>query len=409
MMTPRDSAVAEIIGREQVSEAVPQGLVPTPFQPRLRDLASASRWIRWAGYASLAVVSKLDSEYFAIRNQATLFDASPLHKYRIRGADAERVLNRMLTRNIGKLRPGRVGYVVWCDEEGMVIDDGTVFRMGADEFRLCSQESQFSWLHDAGDGFEVDIVDESERVAALALQGPTSYAVLESAGLGSCKELAPYDFQTVEPGLLVSRTGYTGDLGYELWVAPEAALDLWDRLWQAGREHGLRAIGSEALNIARLEAGFLAPGVDFHSIHHATRTTRGRTPFELGLGRLVDFNKGHFNGRRALIERQRKGPRYSLVALDVDGAKPAGGALIYHRKRKPVGHVTSAVWSPTVKRNIALAELKAPYGVSRTGRLYAEIYIDKEGKWETLMTPVRIVERPFFKHPRSRATPPGAF
>ncbi len=184
---------------------------------------------------------------------------------------------------------------------------------------------------------------------------------------------------------------------------------MWDRLWDAGRLHGLRAIGYAALDLARLEAGFILSGRDYVSIHHAARPTRGRTPFELGYGALVDFEKGHFNGRRALLRHAEKGPRHMLVALDVDGGKPAHDALVYHRRKTEVGHVTSAAWSPTCKRNLALAMLKAPYGVTTTFDLWVEIYRAKEGKWERIMAAARIVERPYFRHPRRSATPPGKF
>ncbi len=409
MTVTRESAVAEIGTPGRTPVAVPRGLIATPFSPRLRALSTADRWNGWAGYACPAVLVSVEAEYFAIRNQSTLFDLSPMYKYRVSGADAVRVVNRVLTRDARKIAPGRVAYAVWCDENGMVIDDGTVFRLSENQFRICCQESLYSWLHEAAWGFDARIDDETETLCALALQGPTSFSLLEVAGLGASARLKPFDAAEIEPGLLISRTGFTGDLGYELWVDPARALDLWDRLWSAGGNYGLRAIGSEALDIARIEAGFLATGVDFKSIHQAVRPTRGRTPFELGLGRLVDFDKGHFNGRRALLRSRKTGNRYTLVALDVDGAKPATDALIYYRNKKAAGHVTSAVWSPTTKRNIAFGELKAPYGVTRNERLSVEIYVNKEGKWERLKTRARIVKRPFFKSPRSRATPPRPF
>ena len=409
MMVPRESAVAELSAKSPAQVAVPRGLIATPFSPRIRPLGIADRWNGWAGYACPAVLVSVEAEYFAIRNQSTLFDLSPMYKYRVSGADAVRVVNRLLTRDATKIAPGRVAYALWCDEDGMVIDDGTVFRLSENEFRICCQESLYSWLHEAAWGFDAGIDDESDQLCALALQGPTSFSLLEAAGLGSCARLKPFDAAEIEPGLLISRTGFTGDLGYELWADPAQALSLWDRLWSAGGEYGLRAIGSEALNIARIEAGFLAAGVDFKSIHHVSRPTRGRTPFELGLGRLVDFDKGHFNGRRALLRQMKAGNRYSLVALDVDGAKPATDALIYYRNKKVAGHITSAVWSPTVKRNIAFGELKSPYGTKKSDRLSVDIYVNKEGKWERLKKRARIVARHFFKHPRARATPPRAF
>ena len=387
---------------------VPRGLVPTPFDPRTAPLNLSRAWQPWAGYATAERFESVEAEYFAIRNQATLFDVSAMRKFRVRGPDALRVMNRLVTRDLGKLRPGRVAYALWCDEDGMVIDDGTVFRLGEDDFRLCCQEPQLGWLCDVAWGFDVTVEEESEAVAGLSLQGPTSFAVLAAAGLGAAGSLKPFDLAEFD-GILISRTGFTGDLGYELWVPPSRALGLWDRLWDAGRPYGLRPIGYAALDLARLEAGFVLAGRDYVGIHHASRPTRGRTPYELGYGALVDLAKDHFNGRRALVRHAEKGQRYALVALDVEGSKPAGNALVYHRRKTEVGHVTSAAWSPTCKRNIALAMLKAPYGVGTTGDLWVEIYRDKEGKWERTMAAARLVERPFFRHPRRSATPPGSF
>jgi aminomethyltransferase len=387
---------------------VPRGLVPTPFDPRIAPLNLSRAWQPWAGYATAERFESVEAEYFAIRNQATLFDVSAMRKFRIRGPDALRVMNRLVTRDLRKLRPGRVAYALWCDEDGMVIDDGTVFRLGEEDFRVCCQEPQLGWLADVAWGFDVNVEEESEAVAGLSLQGPTSFAVLAAAGLGAVGALRPFDLAEFD-GILVSRTGFTGDLGYELWVPPSRALGLWDRLWAAGRPYGLRPIGYAALDLARLEAGFVLAGRDYVGIHHASRPTRGRTPYELGYGALVDLAKDHFNGRRALLRHAEKGPRYALVALDVDGSKPAGNALVYHRRKTEAGHVTSAAWSPTCKRNIALAMLKAPYGVGTITDLWVEIYRDKEGKWERTMAAARIAPRPFFRHPRRSATPPGSF
>lgn len=389
--------------------AVPRGLVPSPFEPRLRPLNLHQDWMPWAGTLSPRRFDTVEAEYFAIRNQATLFDISPMHKYRITGPDAERVMNRLMTRDVRKIAPGRVGYTLWCDEDGFVIDDGTLFRLGADDFRLCCQEPQLGWLYDIAWGFDVAIEDESEAIAGLSLQGPTSFALLEAAGLGPLARLKPFDVVTLDDGLTVSRTGFTGDLGYELWTPAQKALSLWDRLWAAGHDYGLRPIGYAALDLARIEAGFIVCGIDFTSAHAALRPTRGRTPFELGAGRLVGFDKGHFNGRRALLQHAKDGPRYRLVGLEIAGNKPAHHAWVYHRKKQEVGHVTSALWSPTCKRNLALAMLKAPFGISVIDDLWVEIYFDKEGKWERIMAPAKIVERPFFRHPRRSATPPARF
>ncbi len=387
---------------------VPLGLIPGPFHDQLLALSRTQGWMDWAGYLSPTVLDTAEFEYFAIRNQATLFDISPMHKYRITGAGAEAMVNRLVTRDVTRIGNHRVGYVMWCDEEGMLIDDGTLFRTSATDFRLCCQEPMFTWLLDAAWGFDVEVVDESHSIAGLSLQGPTSWSVLNDAGF-AVSDLKPFDWREVENGVWVSRTGFTGDLGYEIWMAWDAAAEIWDRLWQAGGHWGLRAIGFDALHIARIEAGFIAAGMDFQPVHAAMRLHRGRTPIELGFAKMVHFEKGHFNGRSALLAQQAGGQRTVLAKLDIGGFKPAQGALIYHRKRREVGHVTSGVWSPTTKRNIALAELKAPFGLTKTDDLWAEIYVNEEGRWNRRMVPVTVENKTFFINPRARATPPAAF
>lgn len=384
----------------------------TPFHSRTSALCRSNDWGPWAGFTTPNSYTEVDLEYFAIRSTATLFDLSPMMKYRIGGPDAERYCNRLVTRNVAKLRAGRVAYCVWCDDAGQVLDDGTLFRFAEDDFRLCSQERQLTWLLDSALGFDVEIEDVTERIAALALQGPTSCAVLRRMGLPDIDALRPFamrDYAFEGGTLLVSRTGYTGDLGYELWVEPSLAETLWDRLMEAGRLHGIRPIGSAALELARVEAGFIATNADYKAADRVLRRTRGRSPFELGLGWQVDLEKGHFTGRRALLAERERGSRTCLVGLDVEGNKPATGALVYHKRKTEAGHVSSAMWSPTCKRNLALAVLKTPYGTEVTDDLWVEIYVLKELKWDRQMVRCRIVERPFFNHERRRATPPADF
>ncbi len=390
-------------------EAVPMGLVPGPFHDRLEALNHQRAWMNWMGVASPAVLDTVEFEYFAIRNQATLFDVSPMMKYRIAGPDAEAVANRLVTRDITKLRPGRVAYAIWCDEAGNVVDDGTLFRLSATEFRLCCQEPQLAWLDDVAWGFDVTVEDVSRDIAGLALQGPTSCAVLRDAGLAGIEAMKPFDlreFRVDAHAVTVSRTGFTGDLGYELWMAPEDALAVWDRLMEAGRLRGIRVIGYQALDMARIEAGFLLPRVDFVSSETHLRPGRARNPYELGLDWLVALDKPQFNGRHALLRLSHQTPRRKLVAIEIDRDKPAHHALVYHAKRREVGFVTSALWSPTLKRNIAHAWVEAPY-FAAGGDLWVEIYLQRELIWERRMARARIVERAFFRHPRRTATPPA--
>ncbi len=391
-----------------MTEHVPLGLVDGPFHPRLSELSRARAWAGWAGIAAPVVLDTVEFEYFAIRNASTLYDISPMHKYRIHGSGAFAALNRMVTRNLEYLRDGRVAYVVWCDEFGMIIDDGTLFRVSATEFRLCCQEPMLSWLLDALWGFDAEVEDISEDVAALSMQGPTTWSLLHAAGL-DVADLRPFDWREVEPDLWVSRTGFTGDLGYEIWMPRDRALEIWDRLWTAGLPLGLRAIGSAALDIARIEAGFIAARVDFQPSLTAERLHRGKTPLELGLGRFVAWDKGHFNGRRALLAQRKDGPRTRLVRLDIGGHRPAQEAFLYDRWRREIGHVTSAIWSPTAKRNVALAHIDARVAARRDTGLRAEIDVNDEGQWERRRVPVRIVSGPFFSHPRARATPPERY
>src|SRR5438270_7204811 len=254
-------------------------LLETPFHARARELSQVDSFVAWAGYSAVDVLTTVEQEYFAIRNAATLYDLTPMVKYRIAGTDAVPYLNRLVTRNVAKLRPDHVAYCVWYNDAGHLIDDGTVFRLGAGEYRLCTAERQLDWLLDSAIGFAVRIEEITEEIAALALQGPTSCAVLKTAGLAGVEHLKPFEigsFSLSGHPLTLSRTGFTGDLGYEAWMARGAAEPVWDPLMRAGRSRGIRAIGSQALNLARLEAGFLSPNIDFVSAEHTLRTGRDR-------------------------------------------------------------------------------------------------------------------------------------
>jgi len=398
---------------ESLAPHFKQPLLKTPFHDRARALSQVDSFIPWAGYSTVDVFTTAEQEYFAIRNATTLYDLTPMVKYRVAGPDAVPYLNRLVTRDIAKLKPDRVAYCVWCNDAGHLIDDGTVFRLGSSDYRICTAERQIDWLLDSAIGFDVEISEVTEQIAALSMQGPTSCAVLKTAGLRGAENLKPFEIGYFALGaheLTVSRTGFTGDLGYELWMDPSAAEAVWDALMTAGRSRGIRAIGSQALNIARIEAGFLLPNVDFVSAEHTIRTGRDRSPLELGLGWLVDFKKGHFTGRRALLEEERRGPRRLLVGLDIEGNKPAHNALLYSDSsgKRQVGSVTSATWSPTAKRNIALAMMDAPH-IEPGMSVWAEIYLNRELVWERRMARAQIVARPFFAPERRRATPPGDY
>lgn len=386
----------------------------TPFQPRIDALMKRNDWYSWGGYRAPNSLWDEELEYFAIRSQAALFDISPMVKYRIEGPDAEAFLDRLTLRDVAKLRPGRVHYTAWCDDEGHVLDDGTLFRLAGSRFRLCCQERHLPWLLDSAIGYDVSVAEETEAVAGLALQGPTSFAVLRAAGFAGVERLKVFDladFPHESGQVAISRTGFTGDLGYELFVPATLALSLWDRLMEAGQTRGIRAIGYTALNRARLEAGLIVANADFSTTDHALRADRARLPDEIGLGLMVALKKkSHFNGRRA-IERARRDKklRHVLVGLEVEGNVPAEHAIVYHRQKKEVGLVSAAAWSPLAKRNIALASLSLPYGDTVTDDLWVEIYAMRELRYEKLMKRAKIVPRPFVKLDRRTANPPADF
>src|ERR1700730_8524218 len=396
-----------------------QPLLKTPFHERARELSQLDSFVPWAGYSTVDVFTSVEQEYFAIRNASSLYDLTPMVKYRISGADALRFLNRLVSRDIRKIGTGRVAYTVWCDDEGHLIDDGTVFCMGPNEYRICTAERQLDWFRASAIGFDVEIREVTEDVAALAVQGPTSAKLLKAVGLGGVELLKPFEHgEFTMPRaagsesipMRVSRTGFTGDLGYELWMQPADAEAVWDALMEVGRTRAVRPVGSRALNMVRIEAGFVLPNLDFVSAAHTLYLGTERSPLELGLAWLVDFNKGHFTGRRALLAEQARGPRRRLVGLDIEGTKPAHNALLYTARsgKKEAGGVTSATWAPTCKRNLALAMVEAPY-IATGSTVWAEIYLNRELVWERRMVRARVVERPFYTPQRRNATRPADF
>ncbi len=381
-------------------------LLQTPFHARTSAANKMHSWGPWAGYASVLTYEDLAMEHSSIRNAASVYDLCPMVKYRIEGPEAVAFLNRLTVRNVAKLSVGGVQYTVWCDDAGHLIDDGTLFRLSPDRFRLCCQERHLPWLLDSAHGFDVTIREETEEVAALSLQGPTSASVLAAAGFDvtGLKPFRMAGFPLAGGEVTISRTGFTGDLGYELWTVPELALPLWDHLFAAGALHGLRPIGSDALSIARLEAGFIITGYDFTPAPQCVREDRLRSPVEMGLGWLIDWEKGHFTGRRALV---RAKPKWAFVGLEVDGNIGAEGAILYHDQKTEVGVITGACWSPTLKKSIALAQVQVAHAAG--GNLWAEIYALRELHYAKMMMRARVVDRPFFQPDRRRATPPARF
>lgn len=381
-------------------------MLQTPFHSRIAQACELNCWGSWMGYTTPNAYTDVELEYFAVRSTTGVFDLSPMNKYRITGPDAGAYLNRLVTRDISKIRPGRVGYSVWCNDAGQVLDDGTIFHLAENDYRLCAYARALDWLSWSALGFDVQIVDESAEVAALAVQGPTSCATLTAMGLEGLAELKPFglaNFPFEGGELMVSRTGFTGDLGYELWIEPARAEVLWDRLFAAGQPYLIKPFGSDALEIARIETGFLQAGRDFVPAQDVVRNGRSRSPFELGLGWLVDLDKGVFNGRKALLREREEGSRYCFAILDVEGNKPAHHSFIL-KNGKQVGTVTSAAWCPTAKTNVAFAQVEMPHGAVGD-RLVAEIYYQRELQWTRLLAPCKVIDAPVLNLPRRRQTP----
>ncbi len=384
-------------------------LLKSPFHERTEALNLNRAWEDWSGYASALHYKCSNLEYFATRNTCAVFDVSPMCKYRFRGKDAEAMLNRMVTRDVAKQGLNRVCYNVWCTDRGRVIDDGTLFRFAEDDFMLCCAEPGLDWFLLSAVGFDVTIEDQSDSLASLALQGPTSCALLKAMGISGVENLKPFDigrYPYAGGELMVSRTGFTGDLGYELWVEPDLALPLWDDLFSTGANYGIQPMGTESLDLARLEAGFISPMVEFHGALHTVDLGHDHSPFELGLGWLVNFKKAHFNGREALLLEKEKGSKYRLLKLDIEGNKPAENSILYSNKKctKEIGYVTSAMWSPVVKANIALALVESRYA---DGDIYAEVYHQKELRWQRKVSQCTIKTKPFWAPERAKLTPPN--
>jgi aminomethyltransferase len=394
-------------------------LKTSPFHPRTSALVRAQTWRRWAGYQMASAYDPHPNrEYAAIRNAAALLDVSPLHKYRIKGRDAARLLDRMITRDMTKLSVGQVYYTPWCDAAGKVIDDGTVSRLGDSVYRLTSADSSLRWLHMNAVGMKVEIEDVSERLGALALQGPLSRAILARISPADFGKLGY--FRLVETTVstipvTISRTGYTGDLGYEIWVDAERAVELWDLLIAAGQPYGVVPAGVWALDLARIEAGLIMLDVDYFSSHHALTEERMSSPFEINLGWAVSRGKGPYNGRRALEAERARGPAWGFVGLDVEWESFERLFRAHHlppqlpevawrtsapvyRDQEQVGYATSGCWSPLLKRSLALAHLRAPH-FAPGARVRLEITVEHRRRQADAV----VRKLPFFDPERKKA------
>jgi len=397
--------------------------VGTAFYPRTAPLNRKLQWREWSGYlAASAYHDSHEIEYNAIREAAALIDVSPLYKYLVSGPDSTRLVDRVITRDAAKLTVGRVYYTSWCNEEGRVVDDGTVARLDERTYRWTAADPSLRWIRMNARGLDVEIEDVSERLSALAVQGPLSRDVLETATGTFLGDLKYFGRRAAHVGRIpvdVSRTGYTGDLGYEVWVENRDALEVWDALVQAGGPYGIRPAGMLALDVARIEAGLILIEVDFDSSRRALIPEQSFSPFELGiLGRFVDFEKpAEFVGRRALErEGERGGPPRRLVGLELEwealeslyrtkGLMPtleptaSRESLPLYVRGRQVGKATSTTWSPTLKQVVALASVRADHSALGT-----RIEIEWTVEARRHRTPATVVDLPFFNPSRKTST-----
>ncbi len=396
--------------------------IGTAFHERTFALCESLNYREWSGYYAVSAYEPHhEHEYNAIRNAAALIDISPLFKYRLTGKDATRLVDRIITRDMSKVSVGQVIYTPWCDERGKVIDDGTVSRLAENTYRWTAADPSLRWFTQNATGLDVQIEDISETVAALALQGPTSGRLLkklaEETDIENLKYFRVTTGRVAGVPVEISRTGYTGDLGYEIWVASDEALQVWDALMDAGRAFDIHPAGMLALDVARIEAGLLLIDIDFNSSKKSLIEEQKYSPFEMGLGRLVNTDKNRFVGQKALIEEQKRGQAREIVGLEIDwteveklyedvGLPPAVSAIAsrvavpVYKDGTQVGKATSSTWSPTLKKMIALATLKREFTKPGT-KLQFEITVESVRH----RVGASVVKTPFFNPKRKTATP----
>ncbi|MDX1378234.1 MAG: aminomethyltransferase family protein, partial [Anaerolineales bacterium] len=355
----------------------------TPFHERTSALCQPQNWRKWAGYYVVGSYEHtIDREYWAIRNAAALIDVSPLVKYIVKGRDAAALLHKVTTRNIHKMSVGQVYYTGWCDDEGKLIDDGTVARLDESTFRLTAAEPNLRWLMMNAVGLDVQFEDQTDSVASLSLQGPNSRVILNRVCESSVDDLKYFRLMKNKLSgveVTISRTGYTGDLGYEIWMDANDGVKVWDALMEAGHNYGILPVGILALDMARVEAGLFMLDVDYTSTGHAWIESQKSSPFELGLDWTVNLDKqGYFVGRRALEKEKREGSAWKMVGIEIDwvgmealyaevGLPPQVPGMAI-RASTPilvgnvqVGYASTVSWSPLLKKYIALAHLQKPY------------------------------------------------
>jgi aminomethyltransferase len=389
--------------------------VPTPFFPRQQALNSKMAWGEWSGYLSVPVYADFhDIEYSAIREAAAVIDVSPLYKYVISGPDAQRLLDRVMTRDMTKLRVDRVFYSPWCDEEGRVLDDGTIARLDETTYRVTAADPSYRWFRLNATGLDVEIDDVTDRTAALALQGRLSREVLQDATRQDWTDLRYFGRRMTEIGGVavdVTRTGYTGDRGYELWLAADEALPVWDELFDVGERYGIFPVGINAMDVARVEAGLILIEAEYTSARHAVAPEQQYSPFELGFDPLVDLGKAtEFTGRRALrAEHAAGGPERRLVGLELDwsgiegmfakhGLASAISPFVHrapvpvYKEGKQVGRATSITWGTTIKKMVGFGSVDERHSKPGT-RLSVEWTVEGErGKVAATVVPLPFLD-----------------
>ena len=395
--------------------------IGTAVHDRTFALAESLNYREWSGYYAVsAYEAHHEHEYNAIRNASALIDVSPLFKYLIRGRDAAKLVDRVITRDAFKLAVGQVYYTPWCDEHGKIIDDGTVTRVAETTFRWTAADPSLRWFTQNAVGLDVAIEDVSEKVAALALQGPTSGRLLDAVADADVRTLKYFRMMRGSIAgvpVEISRTGYTGDLGYEIWTPWDRAVDVWDAVMLGGRPFDIHAAGMLALDVARVEAGLLLIDVDFNSSKKALIEAQKYTPYEMGLGRLVQVDKRPFVGRGPLADEQRHGSARQIVGLEVSwpaieqlydelgmppqiAATASRVAVPVYKNGRQVGRATTTTWSPVLKKLIALATIAAPH--------FAEgMALEFEVTVEAVRhrVPATVVKTPFFNPGRKTASP----
>jgi aminomethyltransferase len=393
--------------------------IGTAVHARTLALAESLNYREWSGYYAVsAYEAHHEHEYNAIRNASALIDVSPLFKYIIRGRDAQKLVDRVITRDATKLAVGQVYYTPWCDEHGKVIDDGTVTRLAEEAFRWTAADPSLRWFTQNAIGLDVAIEDVSEQIAALALQGPTSGRLLDAVADADVRSLKY--FRMVRGAIAgvpvdISRTGYTGDLGYEIWMPWDRAIEVWDALMTGGRPFDIHPAGMLALDVARLEAGLLLIDVDFHGSKKALIEAQKYTPYEMGLGRLVQLDKRPFVGRAPLAAEYTRGSAQQIVGLEISwpaveklydrvglppqiSAAASRAAVPVYRGGRQVGRATTTTWSPVLKKLIGLATIAAPHFAEGT---VLEFEITVEAVRHRV--PATVVKTPFFNPARKTA------